>query len=293
MNWNDVRFLLAVAEHGTLHQAAEALRVSHTTVWRRVQSLEKQVGAQLFISDRQGYRLTDVGKEVIHHAQTISDNMDAIDRITTGQSTELKGVIRLTAPAQATNNLLPGILKKFQSRYPQIRFEVLLANTELDLEKREADIAIRGTSNVPDNLIGRCLGKTTWSLFVHKDLYEGDMIDVEDIKNLPIIGHRQVLSSAARWYEHAFEDVPKTVICNDLDSAKGFAEVGMGVTLLPTNEETPMTEIFRLPEQYGAELWLLTHKEMRTSAKIKAFWDFLLEELAEHELIQQALKENP
>jgi DNA-binding transcriptional LysR family regulator len=292
MNWNDVRFILAVAEHGTLHDAAQALSVSHTTVWRRIQTLEKNIGAQLFISDRQGYRLTDIGKEVLQHAKTVSDNMDAIDRVINGQGTELKGLIRLTAPFQATNTLLPSLLKEFQSMYPQIRFEILLANAELDLEKREADIAIRGTQNVPGNLIGRCLGKTMWSLYVSDELYTGKLLSIDEIKTLPMIGYQNFNTQAGRWYADTFKDVPKVVTCSELDNGRSFADVGMGVALLPSGVDNNLNEIYRLPEALGSELWLLTHKEMRTSAKIKAFWDFLLKKITEHEQIRQSVNKD-
>ena len=283
MNWSDVRIVLAVAEHGTLQQAAEALNVNHTTVWRRLQALEKNMGAQLFISDRQGHQLTDVGKQVIHHAQTVADNIESIERIVSGDKTELSGVIRLTAPVHATNTLFPRLLKEFQLLYPQIRFELLLDNAELDIEKREADIAIRGTHKVPDNLIGRCIGKTNWSLYVSDELYQGRLMSIEEIKRLPLIGYSHFNNPAGKWHADTFKEVTKTVVCGGLENGRGFAEVGMGVALLPSNMETSLREIYRLPEELGAELWLLTHQEMRTSAKIKALWDFLLEKLLHHE----------
>jgi DNA-binding transcriptional LysR family regulator len=283
VNWSDVRIVLAVAEHGTLQQAAVALSVNHTTVWRRLQALEKSMGAQLFISDRYGHQLTDVGKQIIHHAQTVADNMESIERIVSGDKTELSGVIRLTAPVHATNTLFPRLLKEFQLLYPQIRFELLLDNAELDIEKREADIAIRGTHKVPENLIGRCIGKTNWSLYVSDELYQGRLMSLEEIKQLPLIGYSHFNNPAGKWHADTFKEVTKTVVCGGLENGRGFAEVGMGVALLPSNMETSLREIYKLPEELGAELWLLTHQEMRTSAKIKALWDFMLEKLLNHD----------
>jgi DNA-binding transcriptional LysR family regulator len=260
-----------------------ALSVNHTTVWRRLQALEKSMGAQLFISDRHGHQLTDVGKQIIHHAQTVADNMESIERIVSGDKTELSGVIRLTAPVHATNTLFPRLLKEFQLLYPQIRFELLLDNAELDIEKREADIAIRGTHKVPENLIGRCIGKTNWSLYVSDELYQGRLMSLEEIKQLPLIGYSHFNNPAGKWHADTFKEVTKTVVCGGLENGRGFAEVGMGVALLPSNMETSLREIYKLPEELGAELWLLTHQEMRTSAKIKALWDFMLEKLLNHD----------
>lgn len=290
MNWNDVKFVLAVHEHGTLPEAAEALQVNHTTVWRRIQSLEKEIGAQLFLNDRQGYRLTDVGMDVIHYAKNVADNMDAIDRLVTSQSKELEGVIRLTAPSQAANDLLPSLLKEFQTLYPQIQFELILDNAKLDLEKREADVAIRGAEKVPDNLIGRCLGRISWSLFVHEELYPGRLMTIDEIKQLPMIGYQGFQSPAGRWYSEYFGNVPKTIICSEPDQGQGFAEAGMGVALLPSYIETSSKKIFVLPQECGIDLWLLTHKEMRTSLKIKTFWEFLLQQLEEDNLVRKALE---
>ncbi|MDN3648674.1 LysR family transcriptional regulator [Reinekea marina] len=289
MNWNDIRFILAIAEFGKLQEAAEAMKVSHTTVWRRIQALEKGIGAQLFVSDRQGYRLTDIGEQVIRHAKNVSDSMDAIDEIVSGQKTELKGLIRITVPLQAANTFLPSVLKEFRTLYPQIQFEVIQSNVQLDLERREADIAIRGTNKAPDNLVGRCLGRTNWSLFVHDEYYEGRLMSLEEIKRLPLIGYQTASTPSLRWYDSAFQECPKAILCNGIDEGQGFAEAGLGVALLPTNGDNALNEIYTLPERFGVELWLLTHKEMRNSAKIRAFWEFLLAKLEQHELLRKAM----
>lgn len=204
MKWNDIPFVLAIAEYGTLQEAAQALNVNYTTVWRRIQGLEKEMGAQLFIGGRKGYEPTQIGREVIHYARSISDNMNAIERVISGQNTELKGLIRITAPAQAINTLLPSTLKIFQTLYPQIQLDIVLGNEALDLEAREADIAIRVTHQVPSNLIGRCLGKVGWSLYVHRDLHSGGWLFVDDIKQLPMIGYHDFKAPAGRWYEQQF-----------------------------------------------------------------------------------------
>lgn len=290
MKWNDIPFVLAIAEYRTLQEAAEALDVNHTTVWRRIQALEKDMGTQLFIGSRKGYEPTQIGLEVIHHAKSISDNMDAIVRAISGQNMELKGLIRITAPAQAINTLLPSMLKAFQSLYPQIQFDVILDNAELDLEKREADIAIRVTHQMPDNLIGRCLGKIGWALYVHRDLHTGGPLSIDDIKQLPMIGYHHFKAPAGLWYEQQFGHIAKTLMCSDIDMARGFAEAGMGVALLPIGVENTLNEIYRLPDGLEMELWLLTHKDMRSSAKIKALWSFLLEHLPQHSVIQNSVR---
>ena len=276
MDWNDIRFVLAVAEQGTLQAAARELGVNHTTVWRRIQALEKSIGSQLLIGDRQGYRLTDTGEEVIAYARAMSANVDAIGRITSGKTTEMKGLIRLTAPLLMASQTIPALVQEFQQQHPAVQFEILSKNNTLDIERREADIAIRATNNVPANLIGRKLGFSRWSLYAHPSM-QVNTSSLEELAQLPLIGYRDFNAPAARWYAQQFKGIPKAVTCSGIETALACAKLGMGIALLPHSGTEGLQELYQLPDEFGAGIWLLTHKELRSSARIKAFWDFVLE----------------
>lgn len=276
MDWNDIRYVLSVAEQGTLQAAAAELGVNHTTVWRRIQALEKSMGTQLFITNRNGYRLTDAGSEVLAHAKAMSANVDAIDRIMSGQTKELSGLLRVTAPFSMANQIIPSLVKEFQDQYPTIRFEILSKNSALDLERREADIAFRATNDVPDNLIGRELGFSKWSLYISPNLYDGGALSLDEIAQFPIIGYREFTAPSGLWFEKTFKHISKAVTCTAIETAATCARLGMGVALLPQVSVEGLTEIYTLPNKFGASIWLLTHRELRSSARLKAFWDFVV-----------------
>ena len=276
MDWNDIQLILTIAEQSTLHRAAEMLKINHSTVWRRIQAIEKSIGTPIFIADRNGYRLTPVGQEVIEHASAMSANMAAIDRVITGQNQSLSGLIKLTTPTFSSNNLFANLIKEFRQQYPQITFELLTDGAALDLEKREADIAIRAANQVPDNLIGRELGQSTWSLVISDQLHQGGELSLDEIAELPLIGYINFKPPAVQWYEATFSQRTKVVYCNDVEHARTCALAGIGVALMPMVYDESLTTIYTLPNQFNTKVWLLAHKDLRTSAKIKAFWDFIL-----------------
>ena len=108
-----------------------------------------------------------------------------------------------------------------------------------------------------------------------------------------MIGYRKFNAPAGQWYQKTFADVTKKIVCDDLDIGRGFAEAGLGVTLLPTHIENKLHEVYRLPAEFGAELWILTHKDMRNSARIKTFWDFLINKLTADELVRKTVERTP
>jgi len=290
MEWNDIRFILAIANHGTLHEAAAHLKVNHSTVWRRIQSLEKSFETQIFLVGRNGYTLTEAGGGVIEHARAMSANMNAIERVISGQNKELKGLIKLTAPAVVANGILPKLIKEFRDDHPAINFELLVDGAALSLEKREADIAFRFTNNVPDDVIAHELGLSSWSLMISKELYQGEKLTLDELKGWPLIGYVDFQTPAAQWFDAIFHESTKVISCNDVSHALSCAREGLGVALLPIPYESSLTTVYNLPSHFNLKGWLIAHKDLRTSAKIKAFWDFILNKHKKNNILDLAVK---
>lgn len=286
MDWNDIKYVLAIAETGNLHAAAKSLKVNHTTVWRRVQLLEKTFESQIFITGRKGYHLTDAGKKIIKMAKTMETNLDSIERVLKGQSQDLKGVIRVTAPPTlGALNFPANLIREFRELYPDIHFELNLSNQVLDIERREADIAFRAGLNNSDNLIGHQLGSESWYLMVSNASYKGDFLPLKEICNWPLIGYHNFKPQAVTWFNNTFKDNEIVLKCNDVASATSCVRAGIGIGLLPFSEFPGLTAIYKLPKEYDSTFWLLTHKELRQSAKIKAFWDFVVKRSATKPLV--------
>lgn len=276
MDWNDLRFLIAVAEKGTLKAAADHLGVNHTTAWRRIQALEKDVGCQLLVGDRRGYHLTDEGESVLEHARLMSAHVDAIKLQTSSKTIEIKGLIRITAPGTIAWQQLPILIAEFRQIYPEVEFEILEESAALNLGKREADIALRASPTPPDDVIAKKIGIVPWAIYANESLISKQDMTLDDIKCQPIIDYSGFHNSASNWFQKQMAASYKPITCNNILAAYNSALNGLGFALLPMDQSYELVKAFQLPEEYNSAFWLLAHPEMRNAARIKAFWDFLL-----------------
>lgn len=271
-----MRYVIAIAEKGSLKSAADHLGVNHSTAWRRIQGLEKKLGCQLFIVDRQGYRLTDVCEDILINARKMAAHVEAIQLSTAINKKDMQGLIRITAPNTIATKILPEMIYKFKSKYPLISFEIIEGINDLDIAKREADIAIRANNKAPENVIARKLKQAPWAIFAHPDLIPVGKIDLDLLKQLPLIGYKGFETKATKWFSVHVCDGPYIITCNNVATAHGCALNKLGFALLPALLSTDLQEVYRLPEEYGGYIWLLAHPEMRQVSRVKAFWDFLL-----------------
>ncbi|WP_320823024.1 LysR family transcriptional regulator [Reinekea sp.] len=286
MDWNDLKYLIAVSDKGSLKTAAKHLGVNHTTVWRKMQSLEAQLDCQLFTASRSGYRLTEAGEAILADARRMESLADSIRFQSQARLTEIRGLIRLTAPGEIAFGFLPKIIAEFQVTYPRVEFEILEETRSLNISNREADIAIRATSEIPDNLIGRKIRDIPWALFASKEFVKQHKVQFGEgeysIDGLPVIPYRLFDSPAARWFNEKTLHNPRPVATNRIKGAYQYALNHMGIALLPYMLAEPLVELYRLPDNYNSQLWLLANKDLRNTARIKTFWDFLQTRLVDY-----------
>ena len=155
MNWDDVRYFLALCREGSVSRAGKALSVNHTTVARRIAAFEEELGTRLFDRTRDGYAMTQAAENMYDKAIDMESSALAIDRAMYGQDAELKGPLKLTAPYDFANRVIVPALPTFRNKYPCIELELLTTTGLVDLAAREADIAVRLTAKPPEYLIGR------------------------------------------------------------------------------------------------------------------------------------------
>ena len=139
MNWDDLRYFLALSREGSVSAAGKALGVNHTTVARRIGALEVQIGTRLFDHTADGYEMTQAAENMYEHALRIEETTQAIDRDVFGQDAELKGRLKLTIAHDVANRLLIPKIAKFRSAYPCIDLDILTTTGLVDLAAREAD----------------------------------------------------------------------------------------------------------------------------------------------------------
>ena len=280
--WTDLQFFLAVAELGSIGAAAKSLRVNHSTVLRRIASLEESLGVRLFDRLPGGYALTAQGHELSASVAGVSETLDAAQRRLSGGDLQLKGVIRLTAPDTLVQGLLLPHLAEFRVLHPQLRLELIVNNSFLNLTQREADVAVRGSNRPPENLIGRRVGDIQTALYAARPYLDslGPKASESDYR---WVAHDASLAhlSSARWMQ---EHVPAEQVAIRLDSLVAMTEAvaagfGVGWLLCPLGDARALQQLRRPPQEFDTQIWVLTHPDLKRVARIKALTDFLHERL--------------
>src|SRR5262245_7864341 len=157
VNWDDLRYILAIAQTRTLSAAARLLRVDHTTVARRLIAIERALKTRLFERTRDGLQPTAAGERAIERAREIEERTVALEREVTGQDARPEGLVRLTALDAFFDGFLIPLLGPFYDRYPKIELTLISTMRVLDLTRREADVAIRFSKPKDPKLVARRL----------------------------------------------------------------------------------------------------------------------------------------
>ncbi len=281
MDWNSLKVFLAIARCGSLSGAATDLVVNHSTIFRRLNSFEEEVGGQLFERINNRYELTTLGHELLGLAQNIENSFDGIDRHIVGKDIQPKGTVKITAPNNIAYRYLPRYITDFNRQYPEIQIELLVSNQAFNMSNRQADIAIRATSAPPEHLIGRQVSTLNWSVFGSKE-YEnkfGLPNDVDELVNHHLIGATGAMHRlpAFRWQDKNFAEQVITR-CDDLTAMSCFVESGQGLAFLPDDQYRPeLIKLFEIQEGKHSHLWLLTHPDLRNVTRIKLVMQYLTE----------------
>jgi len=279
MNWDDLRYFLAVAEEQTLSGAAARLSVNHSTVFRRINRFEDEVGARLFERLADGYQLTGVGEELLDHARAVDQEIDAVQLKVLGKDYRPSGVVRLTAPDNLAYAYLPAYLASFSQQYPEISFELEVGAASLDLTRREADLAVRATRAPPPHLIGRHVVTLEWAFFASSAYLEQNG---RPRSQAALTSHRLIGADGALRRLPPFRRLDAdpaltiTLRCSTLNAMSAMAEVGCAIALLPDDQAKPsLVRLFSAVPAYTSDIWLLTHPELRRTERIRLLMEHL------------------
>jgi len=281
LNWDDIRHFLEVVKSGTAPQAAARLGINHTTVYRRVSALEEHLGKKLFERLNNGWVLTPVGESIVVFAESMFENANNIERQVLADSQELSGLLRITAPDHCLDHLLMPIIKKFILQYPEINLELVATADELDLTSREADIAIRGTNAPPPNLLGKRIATINFKAYGTKALKERAENDPNST-DIPCITWVGDGCSRPPWIEKNFSNTQRIYRATSFPVMLAMAHEGIGIAWLACLLGDPDPELHRIPVQQvepSLGLWVLSHVDLRTTARVRIFRDFLVEEI--------------
>ncbi len=278
-DWNEFKIVLAVARAGSLAGAAKDLGHDHSTIFRWLNALEKRKAVQLFDRTSGQYVPTDAGAQMVLAAERMEAEALALDRSITGQDTRLSGKLKVTSSETLAYRILNEVLASFRHEHGGIEIELLVDNRQLDLLRREADIAIRATRPHEGELFGRKIASTPWT-FYGSSIYlseHGSPTDLASLSGHAVIGWDSgAVAAASEWLTknispHAFSYRTSSLI-NQLMAVKA----GLGVALLPCylgDQESDIERILEPLDELTRELWLITHKDLRNTARVRAFFD--------------------
>ncbi len=284
LSWDDFRYVKAIADTRSLGGAANELSVNHSTVFRRLAQIESQLGSRLFERSRGGYALTPCGEEMVRLAERMGEDIVTFERQVTGHDLRPSGELRVTTNDTVLVHLMTGVFAEFRRAYPEIVLDVVVSNAALNLSKRDADVAVRATDRPPEALIGRRAASIAWAVFA-ASAKAPEAFDVSEARDADWIGFGDNLTNlkAAKWLrEHAAPGRTVYKINTVLGLAEA-AQAGIGFAILPCfiGSATPgLTRLTAPIDELANGIWLLTHADLRSTARVRAFMDFAAAEIA-------------
>jgi DNA-binding transcriptional LysR family regulator len=287
MDWSALRDFLAVANTGSLSRAAAQLKISQPTLSRRIAALEEQLGARLFVRTPRGLLLTDDGETVLEGARRVEQEALSIERMAEAAQQTLTGTVRISLTEGLGTAWLPQKLAAFHRKHPGLCVELLIDNRTVDLVRREADIAVRMFRPSQPDLIAQHAGDVMMGLYAAKSYLKvhGRPQRAEELTEHTLVGFDETLgrNPAVQKFESLFR--PEKIVHRSNSFmgqlAATRAGIGLGVHDCFLADQAP--ELERLMPRYFShklEVWLVTHPDMRRSARIRAVYDFIAEALA-------------
>lgn len=284
--WDDLRFFLAVAQHGTLSAAAKALNVTQPTVGRRIVGMERELGAVLFARSSAGFVLTDSGRAILSHAEAMRDHAARAESDVSGRDLGVEGAVRVTASEWVIRSLLAPTLAPLLERHPGLEIELLADARHLNLVKREADIALRPSEFRHDSVFQRVVATIEFGLYA-SDAYLARKgaprfengcaghVFIDMSKELETIVDRS-------WLPALVGAAHVGARCNGREPMAVLAAAGLGFTALPCflGDATPGLRRLVTPAPGPVrKLWLGVHRSARRTPRIQVVIEFLVRAL--------------
>jgi DNA-binding transcriptional LysR family regulator len=272
IEWDDLRYFLAVWRSGTMSGAAQVLKVNQTTVGRRIGALEEQLGVLLFDRTPGGLNVTEAGRKIVEIASQMEESALSLERMVAGSDDRLEGSVRIACSETLAVGFLVEGLAAFRRVQPSIALEIITGNPPINLLRREADLAIRAIRPQHSELIVRKLVDVEWCLYDTTDAAAG--APDQPFEGRDVVGFDAELASvpAALWLHQRVAPDRFAVRCNTILAAAAAIRGGQGVGALPRfiGDRDPRLRQF-LPEVLSTQpLWLAVHPDLQAQARVRA-----------------------
>jgi DNA-binding transcriptional LysR family regulator len=276
MDWSNLRYFLALARSGSLSAASKVLGTDHTTVARRVQALEKELGLQLVDRRARAYSLTAPGRRIHDLLARVESAIADVERFAQSVKRAPQGVVRISGPPGLINHWLAPRLSALQTRFPDLKIALVGEAREAALSRREADLALRLFRPRGNALVARKLAKVTYGLYGSTEYLGGRLP-----QNLDFLGHDESEDHLPqhKWLKAIAGDREFTLRANDLGALLGAVRAGLGLAVLPQTLARHDKSLRQVPTSTAApsrDLWLVFHRDVQRVPAIRAVIDHLV-----------------
>lgn len=283
VDWNDIRYFIAVAETGSTLAAGRALRVSQTTAARRVAALEDALGLVLFDRRQAGYALTPAGEGLLMHARGVEAAARGFSDAGAAQQREAGGVVRLTVGHIYASTILAPILRELHDAHPEIHIELDTTDEKRDLSASAADVALRSAERITGSgLVARRLTDDLWAIYCSRAYAaeHGRPTRRVELRGHPFVGGggEGVWQIYQQWLHDNDLERAVTIHNNTALGLLAAVRAGMGLAVLPCIvADNDPDLVLCLPPAIGETrgIWLLTHERLRHTPRIRTVLDFL------------------
>ena len=287
IDWNQLRAFLETAETGSLSAAARKLGLTQPTLSRQVAAIEQRMGVTLFERVGKAMALTPTGLDLLEHARAMGVAAQALSLAATGRSQAVGGVVSVSATDIVAAHLLPPLVRQLREQEPGIAIEVISSNALSDLLRREADIAIRHVKPEQPDLIARLIREATASFYASEDWVKihGHPRTAEDAVHLPFVGSDRSGQFLAYLRMHGLPLSEANFSSYSDHSVAHWALVrqgmGIGAMMDEIASDTPgMVRVLEDLPPVRFPIWLVSHRELRTSRRIRVVFEALAQGLA-------------
>ncbi|KNZ31509.1 MAG: LysR family transcriptional regulator [Methylibium sp. NZG] len=287
LDWNQLKAFLETAETGSLSAAARKLGLTQPTLSRQVAGIEQRMGVTLFERVGKAMALTPTGVDLLEHARAMGAAAEALRLAATGRSQAVGGVVSISATDVVAAHLLPPLVRLLRDREPGIAVEVIASNALSDLLRREADIAIRHVKPEQPDLIARLIRETEANFYASEDWVKvhGHPRHAEEAVRLPFVGSDRRGQFLAYLCRHGLPLSEANFSCYADHSVAHWALVrhGMGIGAMMEEIARDTPGIVRVLDDVPPvrfPIWLVTHRELRTSRRIRVVFEALAQGLA-------------
>ena len=286
MNWDDLRFVLALAKEGSLSRAARMLAVDHSTVGRRIEAIECDLGVLLFTRTTSGYVITPEASDLLPEIRQVESAILALERAVHARDHGLSGTVRITSTEIFGTRYLAPRLAPFLRRHPELTIELNLGSNIFDLARREADVGVRLFRTNLHRLAVRRAGEVAYALYASDEYLCRHPLPRDPGE---LAAHQIILDDVDRprtsdpgWLERMAGGARVSFASNSTAAVLGAAVSGVGVALLPCflGEAEPTLRHVPMPDEPTRGIWLTVHEDLREAPRVRAVLDYLGEVIA-------------